>query len=127
MMHGVRPVPVNGYTGYVPPNPRLGIPALTLADGRAGVGNRARDVTLLPASIAVASSWDTNLMNTYGKMLGREQRVKGTNAVLAPSIVVVRVPLAIGHLMVEPVIYCVDSGMSRFPVGHAVWCMHCSL
>ena len=58
MMHGVNPLPTKAYVGYVPPNPRLGIPALTLADGRAGVGNGARDITLLPAPSAAASSWD---------------------------------------------------------------------
>src|SRR5579863_5266452 len=73
MMHGAQrkkgspPPPANaeptpkGYVGYVPPIRRLGIPALRLADGRAGVGNDARDVTLLPAPIAAASSWDLDL------------------------------------------------------------------
>ena len=86
------PVSVKGYAGYVPANSRLGIPALTLADGRAGVGNGARNVTLLPAPIAAASSWDPELMNNYGKVLGEEQWKKGTNVALGPSIDVVRVP-----------------------------------
>ena len=63
-----------------------------MADGRAGVGNHARDVTLLPAPIAVASSWDIGLINEYGKVLGQEQWAKGTNVELGPSIDVVRVP-----------------------------------
>jgi beta-glucosidase len=92
MLHGVHPIPIKGYVGYVPPNERLGIPALTLADGRAGVGNGARDVTLLPAPIAAASSWDTGLIHEYGKVLGQEQWSKGTNVELGPSIDVVRVP-----------------------------------
>ncbi len=92
MLHGVHPMPVKGYVGYVPPNPRLGIPALTLADGRAGVGNHAENVTLLPAPIAAASSWDRALLNSYGKVLGEEQWLKGTNVALGPSIDVVRVP-----------------------------------
>jgi beta-glucosidase len=92
MVHGVSPIPIKGYVGYVPPNLRLGIPALTLADGRAGVGNGARDITLLPAPIAVASSWDLDLINEYGKVLGQEQWAKGTNVELGPSIDVVRVP-----------------------------------
>ena len=92
MVHGVSPMPVKGYAGYVPPNLRLGIPALTLADGRAGVGNNAQDVTLLPAPIAVASSWDVRLMNEFGKVLGQEQWIKGTNVALGPTIDVVRVP-----------------------------------
>jgi beta-glucosidase len=92
MMHGVSPIPVKGYVGYVPGNARLGIPALTLADGRAGVGNSARDITLLPAPIAAASSWDLSLINEYGRVLGQEQWVKGTNVELGPTIDVVRVP-----------------------------------
>ena len=92
LMHGVKPIPIKGYVGYVPANARLGIPALTLADGRAGVGNGARDITLLPAPIAAASSWDLGLMNDYGKTLGEEQWTKGSNVALGPSIDVVRVP-----------------------------------
>jgi beta-glucosidase len=104
MMHGVNamtgdPVhgydfvlPSKGYVGYVPPIRRLGIPALTLADGRAGVGNKAKDVTLLPAPIAAASSWDPSLLNEFGRVLGQEQWSKGTNVALGPSIDVVRVP-----------------------------------
>jgi beta-glucosidase len=92
MVHGVKPIPVDGYVGYVPANTRLGIPALTLADGRAGVGNKAKDITLLPAPIAVASSWDLGLIHQYGKVLGQEQWAKGSNVELGPSIDVVRVP-----------------------------------
>jgi beta-glucosidase len=92
MLHGVDPLPAKEYVGYVPANGRLGIPAITLADGRAGVGNGAKNVTLLPAPIAAASSWNTDLMNAYGKVLGQEQWAKGTNVELGPSIDVVRVP-----------------------------------
>jgi beta-glucosidase len=104
MMHGVNALtgdavkgydfvlPPKGYVGYVPPIQRLGIPALTLADGRAGVGNKAQDVTLLPAPIAAASSWDPALLNEFGRVLGQEQWRKGTNVALGPSIDVVRVP-----------------------------------
>ncbi len=92
MVHGVDPLPSKEYVGFVPANPRLSIPAIRLADGRAGVGNRAIDVTLLPAPIAVAASWDTALIHQYGQVLGNEEWGKGTNVSLAPSIDVVRVP-----------------------------------
>jgi len=92
MVHGMDPRPNNEYAGYVPPNPRLSIPALKLADGRAGVGNHATDVTLLPAPIAAAASWDTALMHRYGQVLGNEEWGKGTNVALGPTIDVVRVP-----------------------------------
>ncbi|HEV2326659.1 MAG TPA: glycoside hydrolase family 3 C-terminal domain-containing protein [Terracidiphilus sp.] len=92
LMHGVHPLPQKAYVGFVPAIPRLGIPALHLADGRAGVGNGAKDVTLLPAPIAAASSWDPQVLNEFGKVLGQEQWRKGTNVELGPSIDVVRVP-----------------------------------
>jgi beta-glucosidase len=104
LMHGVNRIkgdavsgydvefPSIGYVGYVPSNKRLGIPALRLADGRAGVGNKAENVTLLPAPIAAASAWDTNLIEEFGRVLGQEQWEKGTNVALGPSIDVVRVP-----------------------------------
>jgi beta-glucosidase len=92
MVHGVDPRPIPGYVGYVPGNARLSIPALRLADGRAGVGNGAKDVTLLPAPIAATASWDTGLLHSFGEVLGNEEWRKGTNVSLAPSIDVVRVP-----------------------------------
>jgi beta-glucosidase len=94
LVHGVnrKEYPFKGYVGYVPANPRLHIPALKLADGRAGVGNKATGVTLLPAPIAAASSWDTSLLETFGQVIGKEQWEKGTNVELGPTIDVVRVP-----------------------------------
>jgi beta-glucosidase len=92
LMHGVDPMPQKAYVGFVPGILRLGIPSLHLADGRAGVGNDAMDVTLLPAPIAAASSWDPGLLEKFGEVLGREEWIKGTNVALAPSIDVVRVP-----------------------------------
>jgi beta-glucosidase len=93
LVHGAGyPTPLKAYAGYVPANPRLGIPALKEADGRAGVGNDAKDVTLLPAPIAAAATWDTALMNNYGSVLGEEEWGKGTNVFLGPTIDIVRVP-----------------------------------
>ena len=55
MLHGVSPRPVNGYVGYVSPIPCLGIPALTLADGRAG-----RSGSLLRRPGRAAEKWTTH-------------------------------------------------------------------
>jgi beta-glucosidase len=92
MIHGLDPMPIEGYVGYITSIPALSIPALRMADGRAGVGNGATGVTVLPVPIAAAASWDTTLLHTYGQVLGNEQWNKGTNVALAPSIDVVRVP-----------------------------------
>jgi beta-glucosidase len=81
-----------GYAGCVPANTRLGIPALHLQDGPAGVGDGAGAVTQLAAPVAGAATWDTALMKQYGSTLGAEQWGKGTNVVLAPTINIVRDP-----------------------------------
>lgn len=93
LVHGTGyPTPLKAYAGYVPANRRLGIPALKLADGRAGVGDGAKDVTLLPAPIAAAASWSTTLLHAYGKVLGEEEWGKGANVFLGPTMDIVRVP-----------------------------------
>lgn len=102
MVHGAAPCvdvwtdkcanPVKEYVGYVPANPRLGIPEITMSDGRAAVENGAKDVTLFPVALQVAASWDIGLMNQFGRALGLEQRIKGTTVMLGPTIDVVRVP-----------------------------------
>jgi len=102
MVHGAAPCgdvwtdkcanPMKEYVGFVAANPRLGIPLIAMSDGRAAVENGARDVTLFPVAVAVASSWDIDLMNRFGHALGKEQQIKGTTVVLGPTMDVVRVP-----------------------------------
>src|SRR5438876_201148 len=58
-------------------NSRLGIPALHLQDGPAGVADGAQDVTALPAPILLAATWDTSLARQYGTIIGAEARGKG--------------------------------------------------
>ena len=89
MMHGVRE---SGYGGEIPGNPRLGIPALKLEDGPAGVGDSMTGVTQLPAPIAAAATWDTSLMQNYGSVIGSEQRAKGANVDLGPTVNIIRDP-----------------------------------
>ncbi len=81
-----------GYVGCVDANPRLGIPALHLQDGPAGVGDGVTGVTQLVSPVAGAASWDTALMRQYGEALGAEQWGKGTNVELGPTINIVRDP-----------------------------------
>lgn len=81
------------YVGYVPPNARLGIPALSLEDGPAGVGDHLTGVTQLPAPVAAAASWDPSLMHSYGSVVGAEEAGKGANVNLGPTVNIMRVPL----------------------------------
>src|SRR4051794_23524361 len=91
-VHGTGFITGNGYTGFTPAIPRLGIPAFYLADGPNGVGNGATGVTAFPAAINNASTWDAALLRRYGKTLGREHRGKGNEVALAPTINILRVP-----------------------------------
>jgi beta-glucosidase len=89
LLHGA---PGSAYVGYVPANTRLGIPALYLEDGPAGVADGMTDVTELPAPVAGAASWDPSVMKKYGQVIGTEEAGKGANITLAPTINIVRDP-----------------------------------
>src|SRR4051812_29925918 len=92
LVHGTGFITGNGYTGFTPAVPRLGIPPFYLADGPNGVGNGARGVTAFPAAINNAASWDTDLLDRYGQVLGAEHAGKGNDVALAPTINILRVP-----------------------------------
>ncbi len=74
------------YVGFIPNNSRLGIPALNLQDGPAGIGDGANNVTAFPAPITIAASWDVALSRQYGSMMGAEARGKGVSVLLAPMM-----------------------------------------
>jgi beta-glucosidase len=89
LLHGA---PGSDYVGYIPANTRLGIPALYLEDGPAGVADGMTGVTQLPAPVAGAASWDPSVMKQYGQVIGSEEAGKGANITLAPTINIVRDP-----------------------------------
>ncbi|BCL80086.1 BglX family protein [Ktedonobacteria bacterium brp13] len=89
MLHGSSG---SAYVGYVPANARLGIPALKLEDGPAGVADGMNNVTAFPAPVAGAASWDSTVMNNYGQALAQEQWGKGANVALAPTVNILRNP-----------------------------------
>jgi len=78
------------YVGNIPANSRLGIPALNLQDGPAGVADGVNNVTAFPAPITIAASWDKSLARQFGTMLGAESRGKGVHFLLAPMMNVAR-------------------------------------
>ncbi|MGW0362796.1 beta-glucosidase [Streptomyces sp. NPDC002990] len=93
LLHGGRdPAPL-GQAGYLPGVPRLGIPALRLADGSAGV-RVAEPATALPAPVLLASAFDPALAREYGRVIGREGRALGQDVVLAPRANLIRTPYA---------------------------------
>ena len=73
--------------GYVPGVPRLGIPALFETDASLGIANgfdaRPGDVaTALPSSLALAASFNLQLAQATGTLLGEEAHAKGFNVLL---------------------------------------------
>ncbi|MFT4305976.1 MAG: glycoside hydrolase family 3 C-terminal domain-containing protein [Microbacterium sp.] len=83
------------------PLPEIGVRAMTLSDGPAGVrGPRwdERDPSLnLPSGSALAASWDAQLAYRYGAAAAAEARRKGVDVVLGPTINLHRSPLGGRH------------------------------
>jgi len=83
------------------PLPEIGLRAMTLSDGPAGVrGPRwdEREPSLnLPSGSALAASWDVGLAYRYGAAAASEARRKGVDVVLGPTINLHRSPLGGRH------------------------------
>src|SRR6202008_606460 len=73
-------------------NSRLCIPALNLEDGPQGVADNVPGVTQLPAPVALAAAFDPRLARAYGAVVGSEERGKGANIALGPTVNIVRDP-----------------------------------
>ena len=84
--------------------PRLGIPAITMADGPHGLRKKAQEgeydqisgsvpATCFPTASALASSFDAELVRRVGEAIGVEARAQGVDVVLGPGINIKRSPL----------------------------------
>ncbi len=79
------------HTGAADGVPRLDLPPLYLTDGPVGV--RQGRSTALPASIALAATFDRGLAREHGEVVAREARLKGNDVVYAPTVNILRTPL----------------------------------
>ena len=93
LLHGAIDPTGEAGAGYVPGVARLGIPAMRLTDGPAGIRTR-HPATALPAPVALASSFDPELAYRYGHVMGIEGRARRHEVLLAPMVNIVRVPEA---------------------------------
>jgi beta-glucosidase len=79
------------------PVERLGIPALKMSDGPNGARGESfgngTPAACFPAGIALASTWNTELVEQIGQALGQEARSKGARVLLAPTVNIHRSPL----------------------------------
>ncbi|HVL09252.1 MAG TPA: glycoside hydrolase family 3 C-terminal domain-containing protein [Burkholderiaceae bacterium] len=73
---GLGTSPIGG-GGFIPGIARLGIPDINAADSSAGVNVSGKNTTPLPAPIALAASWDSELATAYGSLTGKELRTLG--------------------------------------------------
>lgn len=82
--------------GYIAGVPRLKIPALKESDASLGVayimGARRDGATALPSGMAMASTWNPELIHAGGVMIGGEARAKGFNVLLAGGSNLMRDP-----------------------------------
>ena len=89
------------------PNERLGIPSIKMADGPLGIrswagpssetnATAAKDkvtTTAFPAGVAMAATWDTELLQSVGQAIGQEVKAVGRDMILGPTVNINRTPL----------------------------------
>ena len=89
------------------PNQRLGIPSIKMADGpigirswtgpssetKAEVAEKKVTTTAFPAGVAMAATWDTELLQSEGRAIGQEMKALGRGMILGPTVNINRTPL----------------------------------
>ncbi len=103
LLHGHMPVLMKAVppgvirsAGWIPGQPKYGIPPQAESDASLGVANAGRgdqdDATPLPSGLALASTFSPGLAFDGGAMIGKEARQKGFNVLLAGGANLARDP-----------------------------------
>ena len=78
--------------------PRLGIPQFRVTDGPNGArgswGNMGASSVATPVGIALGATWNPDLVEKVGNVLGDELKAKGAHILLAPTVNIHRTPIA---------------------------------
>jgi len=72
--------------------PEIGMPSLRMSDGPMGVRSWGAS-TAYAAGIGLAASWDTDLAQRVGVMLGQDARARGVSFLLGPGVNIYRTPM----------------------------------
>ncbi|HTQ92662.1 MAG TPA: glycoside hydrolase family 3 C-terminal domain-containing protein [Streptosporangiaceae bacterium] len=79
------------------PLPAIGLRAMVVSDGPAGVRGTTMDernpASSLPSPSALGATWDPALVQRLAAALGTEARSKGVDILLAPTVNIMRTPL----------------------------------
>jgi beta-glucosidase len=89
------------------PNERLGIPSIKMADGPLGIrswagpssetkkesGGKKVTTTAFPAGVAMAATWDIDLVQSEGQAIAQEMKALGRDMILGPTVNINRTPL----------------------------------
>ena len=87
------------YAFYNAPIPRLGIPALKMADAGGGVAPRGWSLpatdgraTAMPSEMALGATWSLDAVHRFATVVAEEVRETGQNVLLAPDTDIARLP-----------------------------------
>jgi len=83
---------------HTAPVERLGIPSIKVTDGPIGArgadGSVGPTSACFPAGVALAATWNPELVERVGRALGEETKAKGAHILLGPTVNIHRSPLA---------------------------------
>lgn len=67
-------------------NERLKIPQFKGSDGPHGIGNGAKGFSSFPVTMAMAATWDPNLITRVGRAISLEQAARGKDRIAGPAL-----------------------------------------
>ena len=76
---------------YIHEIKHIGLPALKMADGPFGVRNYGPSTTF--GGIGLAASWDIDLAQRIGAVIGQDARARGVHFMLGPGVNIYRAPM----------------------------------
>lgn len=92
LIHGVKGEGEYEDGFHIMPIPRLGIPAIRMADGPQGVRNKTHS-TYYPCGLSLAASWNREVAGKVGEGIGLDARARGVAIMLCPGVNIYRTAL----------------------------------